>query len=154
MFHLRQTRQGDLPRNFEIWKSSVEATHHFLSREDFLQIGDLVKHQYLPAADLLVAADNNDEPHGFMGVSEAHIDTLFVHAHSRGAGIGRMLVGRLLEAHDAITVDVNEQNLSGRGFYHHLGFEVFDRSERDDDGRPYPLLRMRRTRSNTHGMNV
>jgi putative acetyltransferase len=41
-------------------------------------------------------------------------------------------------------VDVNEQNDGAIGFYGHLGFEVTGRSEFDDQGRPYPLLHLRR----------
>ncbi|AGN24357.1 acetyltransferase [Erysipelothrix rhusiopathiae SY1027] len=41
-------------------------------------------------------------------------------------------------------MDVNEQNYQARGFYEHLGFEVFERSEFDEAGRPFPILHMKR----------
>ena len=47
------------------------------------------------------------------------------------------------------TVDVNEQNHGAVGFYRHIGFEVTGRSDLDDQGRPYPLLHLRRQRSST-----
>ena len=37
---------------------------------------------------------------------------------------------------------VNEQNPQARGFYEHMGFTVRERSETDDQGNPYPILRM------------
>jgi putative acetyltransferase len=43
----------------------------------------------------------------------------------------------------ALTVDVNEQNTQGVGFYRHLGFVETGRSETDDQGRPYPLLHLK-----------
>jgi putative acetyltransferase len=43
-----------------------------------------------------------------------------------------------------LTVDVNEQNGAALGFYEALGFEVVDRSPVDEDGRPFPLLHLRR----------
>ena len=46
--------------------------------------------------------------------------------------------------HPVLTVNVNEQNASGAGFYQRLGFEVIGRSPVDDAGRPYPLLHLRR----------
>jgi len=98
---------------------------------------------YLPTAELLVAVDGCDVPQAFLGASGAHIDALFVHASSRGGGLGRKLVERIRQGRDDVTVDVNEQNKSGRGFYERLGFETRGRSETDDDGRPYPLLHLR-----------
>ncbi len=142
MFTLRKATPNDLERNFEIWRTAVAATHHFLSREDFRQISGLVRNAYLPTADLVVAVDANDLAHGFLGGLGDHIDALFVHADSRSKGIGTLLVKQFLDGRNIVTVDVNEQNNSGRGFYERLGFEVFDRSDADDDGRPYPLLKL------------
>ena len=41
---------------------------------------------------------------------------------------------------------VNEQNPQAVGFYEHMGFVTFGRSETDDAGEPFPLLHMRLTR--------
>jgi hypothetical protein len=51
----RPSHPQDLDRLFEIWRSAVEATHHFLSATDVDEIGRLVRDAYLPAADVLVA---------------------------------------------------------------------------------------------------
>ena len=40
-------------------------------------------------------------------------------------------------------VDVNEQNTGVVAFYKKLGFETYERTEKDDRGKDYPLLRMR-----------
>ncbi|SMH39780.1 acetyltransferase [Azospirillum agricola] len=143
MTDIRAARADDLARNVEIWRTSVLATHHFLTPEHFAEIADLVRTAYLPAAGLLVAVDGQDVPQAFLGASGGHIDALFVHADSRGVGFGRKLVEHVRRDRDTVTVDVNEQNPSGRGFYERLGFAVVGRSETDDDGRPYPLLRLR-----------
>ena len=39
---------------------------------------------------------------------------------------------------------VNEQNPLAKGFYEHMGFEVYKRTEADEQGNPYPLLYMKR----------
>jgi hypothetical protein len=62
-------------------------------------------------------------------------------------GIPRLLLGTFLSERDEVTVDVNEQNSSGRMFYEKMGFLVTGRSDLDDAGRPYPLLHMRWRRS-------
>ena len=42
------------------------------------------------------------------------------------------------------TVTVNEQNPQAIGFYEHMGFKVNKRTDLDEQGRPYPLLYMKR----------
>ena len=48
---------------------------------------------------------------------------------------------------------VNEQNPLARGFYEHMGFEVYKRTEYDEQGSPYPLLYMRIRNCCRQGMN-
>lgn len=141
---IRSSRPSDFPRTLDIWRSAVVATHHFLSAEDFAAIEEMVATQYLPQAALWIAADADDVALGFMGMTEAQIDALFVHAEARGGGVGRALVEHAAARHPVLTLDVNEQNLSGAGFYARMGFETTGRSPVDDDGRPYPLLHLRR----------
>lgn len=107
-------------------------------------IETMVRDQYLPVAGFWIAADENDEALCFMGMSGAQIDSLFVHADARGSGVGRRLVEHAITLHPVLTVDVNEQNASGAGFYQRLGFETVGRSPVDDAGRPYPLLHLSR----------
>ena len=38
---------------------------------------------------------------------------------------------------------VNQQNPQARGFYEHMGFHVYRRTETDEQGGPYPLLYMK-----------
>ena len=39
---------------------------------------------------------------------------------------------------------VNEQNPLEKGFYEHMGFQVYKRTDIDEQGNPYPLLYMKR----------
>ncbi|MBB6483609.1 acetyltransferase [Rhizobium lusitanum] len=143
MFHLRQANSADLLRNYEIWRTAVEATHHFLDAANRETIGKMVAEEYLPNAEFTVAVDDHDLPHAFLGTTEHHMDALFVHADSRGMGLGRLLLDSFRAGKDAVTVDVNEQNPDATGFYERLGFKVTSRSELDDQGRPYPILHLR-----------
>lgn len=143
MVTIRVSTHEDAPRLFAIWRSSVEATHDFLSPEDLVAISELVRDTYLPSAEFWLAVDGDDRPLAFMGLSEAHIDALFVSADNRGRGIGRALIAQALSLAGPLSVDVNAQNLQAVDFYLRQGFHETGRSERDSDGRPYPLLHMR-----------
>lgn len=80
---------------------------------------------------------------GFMGMSGSRIESLFLAPEFQRRGGGRRLVHHAQERHDELTVGVNEQNAAARAFYEACGFVVEGRSERDEQGRPYPLLHMR-----------
>jgi putative acetyltransferase len=48
-----------------------------------------------------------------------------------------------LSVHSANAVDVNEENEQAFLFYRKFGFETIERTDLDDQGKDYPLLRMR-----------
>lgn len=143
MFHLRQAKASDITRNYEVWRTAVEATHHFLEAADLEAISKMVLNDYLPNAEFVVAVDDADTSHAFLGTTGDHIDALFVHADSRGMGLGRRLIEHFRDGKDTATVDVNEQNAEAAGFYKRFGFELTGRSPLDDQGRPYPILHLR-----------
>lgn len=143
MQSIRLSGKGDAPALAAIWRASVRATHDFLSEEHFREIDILVSEHYLPATPLWVAVDADGRPLGFMGLSGAHVDALFLDPACRGRGIGRRLLAHAAALAGPLTVDVNEQNLQAVGFYRRMGFVATGRSSTDDAGRPYPLLHMR-----------
>jgi len=78
-------------------------------------------------------------------VPGSDVAALFLDPAARGRGGGRRLVEHAQALRDGeLTVDVNEQNPAACGFYEALGFVVVGRSPVDADGRPFPLLHMRR----------
>ena len=56
----------------------------------------------------------------------------------------RMLLEYGAEHYGIREVTVNEQNPQAVGFYEHMGFVTYKRTDRDEQGGPYPLLYMRR----------
>ena len=144
-YTVRKGRPSDVPRLLEVWRRAVAATHDFLAEEDRDAIERLVASEYLPNAELLVAADQNDAPVAFLGGRSREIESLFVDPAAHGRGAGTML----MKAFDAagtgeLSVEVNEQNEAARRFYERRGFRIVERFPQDRQGRPYPLLRMTR----------
>lgn len=58
--------------------------------------------------------------------------------------LGRRLMTLAAERYGVRELTVNEQNPQAVGFYEHLGFSVWKRTERDEEGGEYPLLYMRK----------
>ena len=141
-FRIRKSTAADTARLFEVWRTSVAATHDFVSDDDLAAIADLVRDEYLPRADLDVVVDENDNPIAFMGMTANEIDTLFVHEDARGTGLGRMLVELALNRGLVIRTEVNEQNNQAIAFWKHMEFHRMGRSALDRQGRAYPLLKL------------
>lgn len=145
MITIRTSRADDLEALVEVWASAVDATHRFLSRTDRREIEVQVR-VYLATTPVTVAADADDRAVGFLHFEDGRINALFVHAGHHGRGIGRRLIDHASGFSPVLTLDVNEQNEQARAFYAHMGFEQIGRSPVDDEGRPYPLLHLRRGR--------
>ena len=141
---IRRARRAEAPRLLEIWESAVRATHDFLSDADIAFYRRVIRDNFLPTAELFVWAGESGRADGFMGLHETRIEALFVHASARGRGIGRALVEHAGGLRGGLDVDVNEQNGQARGFYETLGFRLVGRSPLDHEGRPFPLLHLRR----------
>ncbi len=138
-------RPGEGARAVEIWGDAVDATHDFLTSGDRAAIGREVA-DFLPGAPLWFAVDDDDRAVGFLLMNDSHMEALFVDPRYHGAGIGRALVDHAGALHGTVTTDVNEQNGRAVGFYRRLGFVPTGRSDRDGQGRPYPLVHLRRDR--------
>ena len=72
------------------------------------------------------------------------IEMFFISSQSRGKGIVKKLLQKAEKDFHVIEVVVNEQNSQARGFYEHMGFEVLDRSEPDEQGGSFPILYMKK----------
>ena len=127
----------------DVWRSSVEATHDFLTPPEIDAIAGYVTGALREIPRLVVACvDDAGAPVAFAGVAEDSLEMLFVAPEMRGRGIGGRLLRHAVEHLGVRRLDVNEQNPQARGFYEHEGFCVVGRSETDAQGGPYPILHM------------
>jgi putative acetyltransferase len=143
-WRFRPSSSQDLDRLYEIWHASVLATHDFVSQSDLAEICVQVKNNYLPNSTLLVAVDERDQLMGFMGMNGHEVESLFIHPTCRGRGLGRAFIEQASAQSPYLEVAVNQQNGQAIAFYKAMGFVTYASSPTDDDGRPYPTLRMRR----------
>lgn len=126
-----------------VWEASVRATHLFLSDTEIENIKKYVPEAVNGVAHLIIANDEEGHAVAFMGIEDERLEMLFIVPEQRGKGLGRELLGFGLEKYGVKRLTVNEQNPQAKGFYEHLGFEVYKRTENDEQGNPYPLLYMR-----------
>lgn len=135
-------RTSDRKAVLSVWEQSVAATHDFLHTDDFERIRAFL-HEYNFSNLQMYCLMEDEAVIGFLGVANKKIEMLFLLPVYIGKGWGRLMVNFAISNLQAYTVDVNEQNLSAVAFYKKLGFEVYERTLVDDQGKGYPLLRMK-----------
>lgn len=125
-----------------LWDRSVRVSHGFLTGSDIEQLRPVVR-QAVQEIPVLTIAIDGEEIVGFMGVAERKIEMLFVSPEYIGKGVGGRLLRYAISEQGAQYIDVNEQNPLATSVYEHFGFRVYERSATDDQGNPFPILRMK-----------
>lgn len=127
----------------KVWEASVRATHLFLSDVEVKKIKTYVPQALAGVEHLIVAENELGQPTAFMGTEKNRLEMLFLAPSERGKGLGKQLIQYGIQNYGIQEVTVNEQNPQAVGFYQHLGFETYKRTECDEEGNPYPLLYMK-----------
>ncbi len=138
-----QNRTPDLiSRLLTVWESSVRATHLFLSDSEIKSIKEYVPQALNGIAHLMIAEEETGFPVAFMGIEDGTLEMLFISPEERGKGLGKRLIQYGIKNYAVEKLAVNEQNPQAKGFYEHMDFQVYKRTDHDEQGNPYPLLYM------------
>lgn len=127
----------------EVWEKSVRTTHLFLSDGEIKNIKEYVPQALSGIAHLVIVEDDRNYPVALMGVEDDTLEMLFVTPEERGKGLGKSLIQYGIEKYAVKKLTVNEQNPQAKGFYEHMGFQVYKRADHDEQGNDYPLLYMK-----------
>lgn len=127
----------------KIWENSVLATHFFLSETEVNKIKEYVPSALSAVKHLIIAENDFKETVAFMGIEDNRLEMLFILPSERKKGIGKRLLIYGIQNYNINEVTVNEQNPQAIGFYKHMGFKTYRRTDFDEQGNSYPLLYMK-----------
>ena len=123
-----------------VWERSVRATHTFLTDDEINRIKQYVPQAIAEVPELAVMRPDSDSseqtPLAFMGVADGRLEMLFVNPDHREHGVGKQLLEHGIAHHNVSELTVNEQNPQAIGFYQHMGFVTYRRTEQDEEGDP------------------
>ena len=125
-----------------LWERTVLLTHHFLTKDEINKIKEYVPNALAHVKHLIICQDNN-KLLGFMGIENKKLEMLFIDINFRHQGLGKSLIEYGKKLYGLKELTVNEQNPEAVGFYKHLGFIPYKRTEYDEEGNPYPLIYMK-----------
>ena len=143
IYEIQDRTQELLNRLLDIWENSVRATHLFLSDEEVNNIKQYVPQALAGVEHLIIAGNESGQAVAFMGIENNRLEMLFISDDERGKGIGKQLLLYGISNYGVQELTVNEQNPQAIGFYEHMGFKTYKRTELDEEGNAYPLLYMR-----------
>jgi len=124
-----------------VWEKSVRATHHFVTSQEVDRLKELVKKIDFNSFIVYCLISEN-KVLGFLGVEGDVIESLFLDPDYIGQKLGTKLMNYAIKNLEATKVNVNEQNIEAIKFYSKFGFVTYERTEKDDYGNDYPILKM------------
>lgn len=129
---IRTFEQTDLPAVMQIWLDANIQAHSFIPKEYWTGNFEMVK-TVLPQAEIYVYEnDDTKQIDGFIGLSENHIEGLFVRESAQSHGIGKLLLEYAKRGRAVMTLCVYQKNTRAIRFYQREQFAI--QSESADDG--------------------
>lgn len=138
---LIKVKEKDYNTILKIWEKSVVKTHDFFKEEDRMQLkNDLLT--YLKYVDAYLWFYDK-EVIGFSGINDENLEMLFIDPKHFNKGYGTIILQSLIQEDKIQYVDVNKDNQHALKFYIKNGFKAYSESQKDNQGRDYPILHLK-----------
>ena len=119
---IRKFTQSDRDTVMNIWLTSNIQAHSFIPKEYWINHFEQVK-EILPQSTVFVY-EKNGSVQSFIGLTQHHIEGIFVEESMRGKGIGTQLLNHAKQFFSSLTLQVYEENQSALRFYFKEGFQI------------------------------
>lgn len=141
---IRKFESRDLDAVMQIWLHGNLNAHAFIAASFWTEHFEMVR-DLLPQAELYVHEDaGTRQIDGFIGLTENHIEGIFVAKAARSKGIGKALLEYAKSRKPCLTLSVYQKNQRALAFYRREQFIV--QSEGIDEGTNEADIQMLRTR--------
>ena len=141
---IRKFENLDLDTVMQIWLHGNLNAHAFIAASFWTEHFEMVR-DLLPQAELYVHEDaGTRQIDGFIGLTENHIEGIFVAKAARSKGIGKALLEYAKSRKPCLTLSVYQKNQRALAFYRREQFTV--QSEGIDEGTNEADIQMLRIR--------
>ncbi len=138
---VRAARLGDVPALAGIAERSYGSAFADILEPDLLASRDAAffAARFASSWERMLVALAQDEPMGFLLMTDGHIDMLFMAPEASGQGGGALLLDRA-EALGARSLECFRDNLGARRFYERQGWRVAQEYDREFSGRRHSFV--------------
>ena len=128
---IRKFKEDDLNIVMHIWLDTNIKTHHFISRQYWIDNYKVVK-DILPKKEIYVYEDDDtNRVNGFIGLMDNYIAGIFVNKNAQSRGIGKQLLDYVKKIKVTLSLSVYQKNKRAICFYQREQFVI--QSENIDD---------------------
>ncbi|WP_285959231.1 N-acetyltransferase [Thomasclavelia spiroformis] len=121
---IRKFKEDDLNTVMQIWFDTNIKTHHFISRQYWIDNYEMVK-DILPKKEIYVYEDDNtNQINGFIGLMDNYIAGIFVNKNNQSRGIGKQLLDYVKEIKETLNLSVYQKNIRAISFYQREQFVI------------------------------
>ena len=129
---IRKFETQDLDAVMQIWLHGNLDAHAFIAASFWTEHFEMVR-DLLPQAELYVHEDaGTRQIDGFIGLTENHIEGIFVAKAARSNGIGKALLEYTKSRKPCLTLSVYQKNQRALAFYRREQFTVHSESIDED----------------------
>lgn len=123
---IRKLEKNDINDVMEIWKKENIKAHQFIKKEYWKHKYNYVK-EILPNSEIYVYIVGSDIV-GFIGLDQNYIEGIFVDTNNQCKGIGTLLLKKVKENRNTLTLSVYKKNTNAIKFYKKNSFVITSES--------------------------
>ena len=123
---IREFERKDINDVMQIWKDENIKAHQFIKKEYWENNYRYVK-EILTNAEIYVYVIES-EVIGFIGLEQNYIEGIFVNTNNQCNGIGTLLLNKVKESRDTLTLSVYKKNVNAIKFYKKNNFVITSES--------------------------
>lgn len=121
---IRKFEKNDINDIMRIWKNENIKAHSFIPKEYWENNYNYIK-GILPNAEIYVYLIKENIV-GFIGLSQNFIEGIFVDANNQCNGIGTLLLNKVKENRNVLSLNVYKNNKNAIKFYEKNNFKIID----------------------------
>ena len=129
---IRRFEKNDINAVMQIWEKENIKAHKFIPKEYWESNYKYVK-EILPVAEIYVYVIEKTII-GFIGLNKNYIEGIFIDTNNQGNGIGTLLLNKVKERQNTLTLNVYKKNTHAIHFYKKNGFIITNENIDENTG--------------------
>lgn len=129
---IRKFKKNDINDVMKIWNNENIKAHKFIPKEYWESNYKYVK-EILPVAEIYVYVIEKTII-GFIGLNKNYIEGIFIDTNNQGNGIGTLLLNKVKERQNTLTLNVYKKNTHAIHFYKKNGFIITNKNIDENTG--------------------